>query len=114
MGDKNQDDKGLFSSLAGFAAGHHLPHGSYGAPHAYPPPGYAPSAYPPPGYPPPGGYAPPPPGYGPPPPVGYAPPYPPPGGFPPAGYHPPPSAPYHAGTSMYVAIRVSLVRKFSF
>ncbi|XVF01853.1 hypothetical protein REPUB_Repub04eG0124900 [Reevesia pubescens] len=57
-------DKGLFSSLAGYAAGHYAgghypPHGSYPPqgypPHGYPPQGYSPAGYPPPwGYPPPG------------------------------------------------------------
>lgn len=72
--DKNDtQDKGMFSSLAAYAAGagHYPQHGAY--PPAYPPPGYPPQGYPPHGYP--HGHAPP---------VGY----PPMGGYPPAGYPP--------------------------
>lgn len=91
----NKDDKGLFSHLAGYAAGHYPPSGGY-PPQGYP---YPPQSYPPAGYPPPGGY--PPAGY---PPQGWYPPsggyppagYPPSGGYPPAGY-PGPSAPHHSG-----------------
>ncbi|XP_022718709.1 rhodopsin-like isoform X2 [Durio zibethinus] len=50
-------DKGLFSSLAGYAAGHYPPPGPY-PPQGYPPHGYPPQGYPPAGYPPPGGYPP--------------------------------------------------------
>lgn len=75
--DSSDKDKGLFSNMAAFAAGHHYPHS-----HGYPPPPYAG------GYPPPGGY----------PPAGY----PPSGGYPPAGYppyggHPHTAYPYHGG-----------------
>lgn len=98
MGDKNENtDKGLFSSLAGYAMGHH--HGGYGAhpPQGY---GYPPQGYPPSGYPPHGGYSPA--GY-PPPPGAYPPPaYPPHGGYPPASYppayYPGPSASHHGNT----------------
>lgn len=100
--DKHDDstDKGLFSHLAGYAAGHLPPQGSY-PPHGYPPQGYPPAGYPhhggypPPGYPPQGGY--PPAGY--PPQGGYPPAGYPPAGYPPAGY-PGPSAPHHSGIAM--------------
>ncbi|KAF3623958.1 putative tRNA (guanine-N(7)-)-methyltransferase-like [Capsicum annuum] len=103
MGDKPEGtDKGLFSSLAGFAMGQHHGGGYGGYPphgHGYPPQGYGypPQGYPPSAYPPHGGY--PPAGY-PPPPGAYPPPaYPPPGGYPPAGYppayYPSPSASHH-------------------
>ncbi|KAI3435238.1 rhodopsin [Psidium guajava] len=100
--DNESTDRGLFSSLAGYAAGQHMHHGSYPQhgypphgypPQGYPPQGYPPQGYPPAGYPPPGGY--PPAGY-PPPPAGYPPAYPPHGGYPPAAY-PGPSAPHHSG-----------------
>lgn len=118
MGDKNENaDKGLFSSLAGYAIGHH--HGGYGA---YPPQGYGypPQGYPPSGYPPHGGY--PPAGY---PPHGGYPPagYPPPGGYPPAGYppayYPGPSAPHHGNTlnhflSIYGFYALKPVSRYNF
>jgi len=85
----DEDERGLFSNLAGYAVSHGT--GSHGAhyppPGAYPPgPGY-PSA---PGYPPQGGY--PTAGY---PPAGYPPSGYPPSGYPSAGY--PPSGGYPSG-----------------
>ncbi|KAK2990199.1 hypothetical protein RJ640_014651 [Escallonia rubra] len=54
MGDGKQDsDRGLFSSLAGYAAGHYPPqHGAYPPPQGYPYPeqGYTPAGYPSPPY----------------------------------------------------------------
>ncbi|GJR32879.1 NADH-plastoquinone oxidoreductase subunit 2 [Tanacetum coccineum] len=79
----NEQDKGLFGNLAGYAGGHYPPQhgGGYPPQGAYPPTGYAPpGGYPPSGYPPAGG-AYPPAGY---PPSGGG--YPPQGGYPPAGY----------------------------
>ncbi|KAI8562949.1 hypothetical protein RHMOL_Rhmol03G0075600 [Rhododendron molle] len=113
-GNDNRDesnDKGLFSHLAGYAAGHYPPsYGAYPPPPGYPSQGYPPQGYPPAAYPPNAGYPPhggyPPAGYPPPggypsapyPPQGGYPssPYPPPGGYPPAGY-PGPSASHHSG-----------------
>lgn len=102
MDDKDKNDttdKGLFTGLMGYAAGHHghgygayPPHGGY-PPHPppYPPHGgYPPQQYPP-QYASPGGY----------PPSGY----PPPGGYPPSAYpshggYPHPSS-HHSGISLF-------------
>ncbi|KAB5529663.1 hypothetical protein DKX38_019744 [Salix brachista] len=95
--ENESTDKGMFSNLAGYAAGHYPPSAPYppqGYPQPYPQQGYPPAGYPPPGgyppsgYPPPGGY---PPHGGYPSPGGY-----PPGAYPPAGY-PGPSAPHNSG-----------------
>lgn len=110
----NEQDKGLFSNLAGYAAaaGHFRPpHGVYPPQGGYPYPspggggGYPPAGYPPPGgyggYPPPGGGGYPPQGGYPShgyPPTGY-----PPAGYPPSGYpgpssgYPGQSAPFQSG-----------------
>lgn len=115
--DNESADKGLFSSLAGYAAGaaggHYPPSAPY-APHGYPPQPYPshsqpPGGYPPAGYPPPGGY--PPSGY---PPSGYPPAgYPPPGGYPPAAY-PGPSAPHQSGFVFNGLLHYSLWQFFFF
>uniref|UniRef100_A0A7N0T9J0 Uncharacterized protein n=1 Tax=Kalanchoe fedtschenkoi TaxID=63787 RepID=A0A7N0T9J0_KALFE len=78
MGDRNDDtsDKGLFSSLAGYAAGAATGHHHPPPPGAYPPQGYPPQYYPSAPYPP----------------AGYPPPHQ--GGYPSPGYPPPPGYPH--------------------
>ena len=99
MANNDSTDKGLFSGMMGYAAGHHGPHGygygGYPPSHggyppqsydAYPPPYAGGGGYPPSSYPPPGAY----------PPSGY----PPPGGYPHSSGYPPYSyPPYHSGST---------------